>query len=527
MATSTAAADRPTSQHSGSPAEASTESGRSPVTGHTPFLQNLSQRFRRGSNVSSNTSDSQGQHADKSDSGHVPAQTPKQQQRARADAARAAKRYLMTIVRNDWEFSPETPPQQQNLHPESREPTSWRLRNDGSEDELDHANPTSPPKRRSKVDPYRFENPDAIADYVRERQVKRRKVLHEQMEWNVGLRNWVLERDAWTGAVWKEPNSANGAVHTGGATEASNGFGIVLEKGDIPDSGTTTTRTTATASPTTSEPDQHASSHFPPSADIATTEASPAGTSVDSLDPAASTTTNTTSSHAPATTPAYLPPPSPSAPGPYIPVYAPLFPEDNVLRSRIQPSTYGTIYSKVVVQSLTPNIPIPLPDMVRSLVAGWKEEGQWPPSGNAGDGPGIAGGSKGRAGGGGGTGKRDSGGAFGRWRREKERKAREERRGSVGALIAGEGDSGGGHRHGHRVRRSISSVVKRVIGLEDPEGRRESEVGLGLGFEEDDEVGEGEGAEEGGGGGVREGAGAGADGDERLNRGLLVEQGKA
>merc|ERR1711939_88360 len=114
-------------------------------------------------------------------------------------------RYLMTIVRNDWEFPPtEGGGQDQQQGPDAREPISWQLRDDGSEDELDRAHPTSPTKRRPKADPYRFENPDAVADYVRERQVKRRKIIHEQMSWNHGLRHWVQQRDAWTGAVWRD-----------------------------------------------------------------------------------------------------------------------------------------------------------------------------------------------------------------------------------------------------------------------------------------------------------------------------------
>jgi hypothetical protein len=76
-------------------------------------------------------------------------------------------------------------------------------------------------------------------------------------------------------------------------------------------------------------------------------------------------------------------------------------------------------------------------------------------------------------------------------------------------LVVGSAGGGGGHT---RARRSISSVVKKVIGLDD-EGRRESEVGLSLGFEEDDEVGEGVGAE-----GEQE---KGWEADSRLNKGLL------
>lgn len=65
--------------------------------------------------------------------------------------------------------------------------------------------------------------------------------------------------------------------------------------------------------------------------------------------------------------------------GPYLPIYPPLLPASHNLRARITPKAYATIYSKVVIQSLTPNVPIPLSHMISALVTGWKAEGNWPP----------------------------------------------------------------------------------------------------------------------------------------------------
>lgn len=61
-----------------------------------------------------------------------------------------------------------------------------------------------------------------------------------------------------------------------------------------------------------------------------------------------------------------------------VPVTQPLLP-DNAIRSRITTNSYSDIYTKIVLQGRTPSIPINLTDMTRSLVQGWKEEGQWPP----------------------------------------------------------------------------------------------------------------------------------------------------
>jgi hypothetical protein len=54
-----------------------------------------------------------------------------------------------------------------------------------------------------------------------------------------------------------------------------------------------------------------------------------------------------------------------------------------VVRDRIRPAAYPIIYSKIVVQGLSPNVPIPLSHMIPALVEGWKSEGNWPPQPSA------------------------------------------------------------------------------------------------------------------------------------------------
>ncbi|KEQ64052.1 uncharacterized protein M437DRAFT_44978 [Aureobasidium melanogenum CBS 110374] len=61
-----------------------------------------------------------------------------------------------------------------------------------------------------------------------------------------------------------------------------------------------------------------------------------------------------------------------------IPVAEALLPGDPI-RDRINQNAYSDIYTKVILQGRTPSIPISLTDVTRSLVHGWKEEGQWPP----------------------------------------------------------------------------------------------------------------------------------------------------
>ncbi|OAG05220.1 uncharacterized protein CC84DRAFT_1054313, partial [Paraphaeosphaeria sporulosa] len=63
---------------------------------------------------------------------------------------------------------------------------------------------------------------------------------------------------------------------------------------------------------------------------------------------------------------------------PLVPV-APRLLADNAVRKSITPRAYPDIFNKIVVSSRTPSVPINLADMTKALVAGWKENGEWPP----------------------------------------------------------------------------------------------------------------------------------------------------
>ncbi|KAH8705631.1 hypothetical protein BGW36DRAFT_367920 [Talaromyces proteolyticus] len=62
-----------------------------------------------------------------------------------------------------------------------------------------------------------------------------------------------------------------------------------------------------------------------------------------------------------------------------IPVMGTFIPNLDYVRSSITPALYPSIYSKVVLQSLTPTVPINLADVTKAIVTGWKADGQWPP----------------------------------------------------------------------------------------------------------------------------------------------------
>ncbi|KAL6717349.1 hypothetical protein ACLMJK_005264 [Lecanora helva] len=70
---------------------------------------------------------------------------------------------------------------------------------------------------------------------------------------------------------------------------------------------------------------------------------------------------------------------SSSLPPMLVPVAPSILPPDNPIRASIKPSTYPSIYDKIIIRGLTPTIPINLKDVVHAVVAGWKKDGEWPP----------------------------------------------------------------------------------------------------------------------------------------------------
>ena len=229
----------------------------------------------------------------------------------RAEAIRAAKQFLNSIIRDDWGFPPSGPAKENEA--DSRQPTDYRPPLDAPsdlEDSFDDIFNSFP----TPTDPYKFETPDAIGEIMLERQRKRRRLDQEEMKWNEGLRHWSRQRDAWTGALTDSAKLKS--------EHSKNDFHIV--------------------------------NGCEPSSPLSQ---SSGGAQWPTLVPNLSAEDNER----------------------LLPVYPPLFPPDAAVRSSIRPAIYPTLYSRVVIQGLTPNVPIPLPDMVDAMVQGWKAEDNWPP----------------------------------------------------------------------------------------------------------------------------------------------------
>lgn len=221
------------------------------------------------------------------------------------------------------------------------DPAEWREREAGSESESESSTvsvPSGSSKRENKDSAYRFEGPDSVATQLSERRSarkrKRHEALQEEMQWNEGLKLWMNRRDKWCCA-----RAAADVRLTEGRKSAEHQQ--VAESSSLSSSPRTSTSSTLQS---TSTP--------------ATTPSS-ATTTPDTMVVVANTS--------------LLP-----LPEVLLPIAPTLLP-NHPIRKRISTNMYPEIYSKVILQSRTPSVPINLSTLVRALVQGWKDDGEWPP----------------------------------------------------------------------------------------------------------------------------------------------------
>ncbi|KAF9883567.1 hypothetical protein FE257_003166 [Aspergillus nanangensis] len=345
---------------------------------------------------------------------------------ARDAAIRDTKRYVREIIRNDWDFEPSTdaglPARCSPLNP-VHEVKEWRLRAyDSSGSELE---PQASPSAIGSRDPTGYDSSEPSSPVLSpiggrtERRRKRRRQMEEEMRWNEGLRTWVERRDAWSGARTRldhrreeEGRSSDGVIATGATTSAS---GLESDSQDT-FSGSTSSRPLSSRSqespPTMtndlatkaegclniaenedrdlspeqqSQLDRDGEDH---SADQEAKRKASTETAITEPDPSHKMNTPmavNTPTPAPATVAATAMASSIhhnqscASDDPLIPVVPSFISDANPIRASITPSMYPSIYSKVVIQGLTPTVPINLADLTKAMVQGWKSDGQWPP----------------------------------------------------------------------------------------------------------------------------------------------------
>jgi hypothetical protein len=262
----------------------------------------------------------------------------------KTEGSRAAKRKLLALVRDDWEYPETSKSAQASSSPPAAEPLTYRLREESLSD-LEAEEIFA--RRRAgaaaaAADPYKFESPDAVGDAVAERRRRRRRLAEEETGWNPGLRTWSRRRDAWTGAVQQRPVVPPAAVRPGLPGKRSTHHHIFRR----------------------SQQSHNVLHHHERDASRSTDGSAGGGGGLEST-PEVSSIDSVESDPGPE-----------EVGGPWLPVYPPVVAPDD---ARIRPAMYPTIYAKVVVQGLAPNVPIPLRHMIPALVEGWKAEGNWPP----------------------------------------------------------------------------------------------------------------------------------------------------
>ncbi|KAK4122583.1 hypothetical protein N657DRAFT_646286 [Parathielavia appendiculata] len=298
--------------------------------------------------------------------------------RDKARNKEAVRKYLDEKVRNDWEFtwppvaaSPPAPAahaadeeEPRDLGEEadsesdaesvystiSEDPVHFRPRAEWTSDLSDSDEPRPP------ASPFRFDNPKAVGAAVRNsvetKRARRRRAVRDEMKWNPGLACFEARRNAWTGAKTVRvkpkppspvsPSSARRLFWRHHRTQSSVSHTTTITPGSPPTPQSPLQRTaTRTSTATGSESD---------SAGVQRTS------SQESTAPAV---------HYPVQT--------------VLPVPPPLLPPQNPMRASVQPSMYGSLYDKVVVQNMQPSCPVNLADMLRACVVGWKRDGEWPP----------------------------------------------------------------------------------------------------------------------------------------------------
>ncbi|KAL8802852.1 MAG: hypothetical protein Q9182_003539 [Xanthomendoza sp. 2 TL-2023] len=300
-------------------------------------------------------------------------QTARKQNKYNTPAKQAARREILTNVKEDWTWPPSAH-QLGTKFPRRRKSTQWRER------ERDTSPGLSPSPCPGQMPPYKFKSANAVAPTAPESpENKRRRLAENETEWNEGLRIFLERRDFWTGAE-TQPISVNQGDGEGPVDDTSESDPLTSHPGPLSTSASDTTLNTRPASPISTSTQSLAtsmtsqpSSVLPSSRTSQSSEVLPASTQLSCSTPSPLTAQKDPShphDHAP-TTPTTIT---------VIPLPPPLLsPTDHPTLGPTPPSLYPTIYRKIVIQSLSPTLPLNLSHVVGALVQGWKDNGEWPP----------------------------------------------------------------------------------------------------------------------------------------------------
>lgn len=325
----------------------------------------------------------------------------------RDEAIREAKIFVRQVVRNDWEFDStlyadgtRPPPAMDSTLTdgtlcENRQVVEWRCR------EFDSAGSELEPQSSDQSDSDSQSPGRSGEDRGIERRRRRRRQMEDEMVWNEGLRMWMARRDAWSGARTQRQirakeqkrklaaaqNEINGPPGVKDVDAADPRTTDPRGHSEVGDTSMLANKAESCLSITEKEKvedqqrrhDQEEGQSTAPDEETKRKE---------STETCITEPDQTTSYTPPITTAAIDDKDSGEEQDseeeeeldePLIPVAPPFISSANPVRATITPSIYPSIYTKVVVQGMTPTIPVNLADLTKAMVQGWKADGQWPP----------------------------------------------------------------------------------------------------------------------------------------------------
>jgi hypothetical protein len=264
-------------------------------------------------------------------------------------AVREINRMLLESVGSDWSYPrPATAALDSSFDTESvgyRERYYGTTDDEADEGEEDSELETEDDELKHELDG-KDKNDREMAAYDRRLQARkrrRRRALEEEMTYNRGLCFFLRRRNAWTSAVSRDSVKA--------MAEVKDTF--------LPSVGSNS-----------DTPESSSKSNPTDSAELA------------SLPTDADSPIAPSSSISPDNESEFSPPPNPDTlTNVLIPLAPPIVPASHPVRASILTRSDSELYEKIVRDNRTPAVPINLSQMMRVIVQGWKDEGNWPPRG--------------------------------------------------------------------------------------------------------------------------------------------------
>ncbi|KAG5997942.1 hypothetical protein E4U52_002436 [Claviceps spartinae] len=211
-----------------------------------------------------------------------------------------------------------------------------------------------------RCSPFRLDIMSAAQSTVQEimeaKKARRRRAVREEISWNDGLACFEARRDAWTGAKTvrlhrkpvatppaspRSPRRFFSRRSISGSPSGAASPPLAMNPGHVDNTTAISEASFSASKGSTKDLTKHANDASSAASESSHGQAYPVET--------------------------------------MLPIGQPILPPSNPLRASISPTVYLSLYDKVILHNLQPACPVNLSDMLRSCVAGWKRDGEWPP----------------------------------------------------------------------------------------------------------------------------------------------------